>query len=249
MRVNSDLSHDGLRRFGLTIAQPRTGYRFSKDPLLLTDFIAAQDGQSFCDLGTGCGIMPLILCRKFPASSAVGLENNEAMAALARENAINNGLAERFTVDCRDVLDIRGAYSDSLFDHVISNPPFRAAGTGRISPHAGRDSARHETTAGLADFLAASKYLVKPSGRIWFVYLPDRLAEFIGSALHLKLALLRLRMVHGTERSPAKMFLAELAKGRKGDVVVDPPLVVYDDQGCFSAEVTSLLHGSETPPA
>ncbi len=239
--MKSEFSHDELRRFGLTIAQPLKGYRFSKDPLLLTEFITAQDGCSFCDLGTGCGIIPLIMCRRFPASSAVAIENNREMAELAHENVLRNNLGERMSVVCCDVLDIRGTFSDSAFDVVCSNPPFRAAGTGKISPHAGRDAARHESTAGLADFLAAAKFLVKPSGRIFFVYLPDRLAEFISYAAHLKLALLRLRMVHSSVGSPAKMFLAELAKGRKGEVKVEAPLIIYDGDDRYTDEVAGIL--------
>ena len=240
-RVQSEVSYDELRRFDLTIGQPQKGYRFSKDPLLLTEFITAQDGHSFCDLGTGCGIIPLIMCRRFPASSAVAVENNRQMAGLAHANILRNSLGDRISVVCSDVLDVRGTFSDSIFDVVCSNPPFRAAGTGKISPHAGRDSARHESTAGLADFLAAAKYLVRPSGRMFFVYLPDRLAEFISCAAHLKLALLRLRMVHSSIGSPAKMFLAELAKGRKGDVTVEPPLIIYESDDRYTEEVTGIL--------
>ena len=110
-----------------------------------------------------------------------------------------------------------------------------------LRPHAGRDAARHETTAGLADFLAAAKYLVKPGGRIFFIYHPSRLAEFVRCAGVLKLAVLRLRMVHGTAQSVAKMFLVELAKGRRGDVAVEAPLIVYDDRGEYTAEAAAIL--------
>ena len=135
------------------------------------------------------------------------------------------------------------AFPVSSFDVVISNPPFRSPHSGKTSPHAGRDAARHETTAGLADFLAAAKYLVKPSGRICFIYPPSRLAEFIRCADELKLAVLRLRMVHGTAQAVAKMFLVELAKGSRGDVKVEPPLIVYDDSGEYTAEAAAILGG------
>jgi tRNA1Val (adenine37-N6)-methyltransferase len=163
------------------------------------------------------------------------------MAALAAGNVEENGLGERIGIVADDVLDIRGRYPVSSFDVVVSNPPFRSPHSGKTSPHAGRDAARHESTAGLADFLAAAKYLVKPSGRICFIYPPSRLAEFIRCAAELKLVLLRLRMVHGTGQAVAKMFLVELAKGRRGDVTVEPPLIVYDLQGGYTDEVARIL--------
>jgi tRNA1Val (adenine37-N6)-methyltransferase len=109
--------------------------------------------------------------------------------------------------------------------------------SGRISPHAGRDAARHETTAGLADFLAAAKYLVKPSGRICFIQLPSRLAELTALAVQMKLSVLRLRMIHSNTISPATMFMVELAKGRRTAPVVESPLFVRDMDGEYTDEV------------
>jgi tRNA1Val (adenine37-N6)-methyltransferase len=93
----------------------------------------------------------------------------------------------------------------------------------------------------MAEFLAAAKYLVKPSGRIWFIYHPDRLIEFICCAGEQKLAVLRLRMVHGSLGAPARIFLAELAKGKKGTVTVLPPLIIHDDTGEYTGEARVIL--------
>jgi tRNA1Val (adenine37-N6)-methyltransferase len=91
--------------------------------------------------------------------------------------------------------------------------------------------------------LTAAKYLVKPSGRIWFIYHTDRLAEFVSRAGEQKLALLRLRIVHGRSDAPAKIFMAELAKGRKGQTVVMPPLIIYSANGDYTPEAGSILAG------
>lgn len=232
---------DGLRRRGLKIAQPRAGYRFSLDALLLAEFARLPGRAVVADLGTGCGVIPLVLARKSPDAGFVACESNPGMAALAVENVRANGLDGRIEILVDDVLNLRNRFPVSSFDVVVSNPPFRAPHSGKTSPHAGRDAARHETTAGLADFLAAAKYLVKPSGRICFIYPPSRLAEFIRCAAELKLAMLRLRMVHGTGQAVAKMFLAELAKGRRGDVTVEAPLIVYDGRGEYTAEAAGIL--------
>lgn len=234
-------TNDGVRRYGLQVAQPADGYRFSLDALLLADFVSTVDNASIIDLGTGCGIIPMILCRRYPGASVAGIDSNRAMAGLAKENVLHNGFADRIDILFEDVITVKSQFPVSSFDGVVANPPFRTPNSGRLSPKAGRDTARHESTAGMAEFLAAAKYLVKPSGRIWFIYHPDRLIEFIRCAGEQKLAILRLRMVHGSSDAPAKMFLAELAKGRKGTTVVLPPLIVYDDKGGYTPEARLIL--------
>lgn len=233
---------DSLRRFGLTIAQPRQGYRFSLDPLLLADFASANPAVgTIFDLGTGSGVLALVLCRIFPDASARGIECNPAMAALATENIARNSLEQRISIITGDVVDHRNYSRVSSCDLVVANPPFRTRSSGRVSPKSGRDSARHESTAGLNDFLAAAKYLVKPAGRICFVHHPSRLAEFIHRASLLNLALLRLRMVHGTVDAQASIFLAELAKASRGTVTTLPPLIVYERDGEYTAEARRIL--------
>lgn len=232
------LTQDELKRFDLQIFQPRHGYRYSLDPLLLARFCAElKPGGRVVDLGAGCGIISLVLARVNPAVSVVAVENNPEMAALVERNIQHNNLSERVSVDGGDVLDLRGCYPDSTFDLVVSNPPFRTPQSGRISPRAGRDAARHETTAGLSDFIAVAKYLVKPSGRICFIQLPARLPEFMAEAARMKLSVLRMRMIHNNAGSPATMFMAELAKGRRSAPVVEPPLFVRDMAGEYTDEV------------
>lgn len=229
---------DELRRFDLMIAQPRHGYRYSLDPLLLAKFCGpVAAGGKIADLGAGCGIIGLVLARLHPTALLTAVENNPDMALLIQQNMLRNGLSERCSVCAEDVISVRSRFTDSTFDLVVSNPPFRRAGSGKISPRTGRDSARHETTAGLADFLAASKYLVQPSGRICFIQLPSRLPEFMALAVEMKLSVLRLRMIHNNCISPATMFMAELAKGRRTTPVVEMPLFVRDLNGDYTDEV------------
>lgn len=232
---------DAPGRHGLKVRQPEKGYRFSLDALLLADFARLPEGAAVADLGTGCGIIPLVLAQSRADIRCVAIESNPEMAALALENARENRLDERIEVVCDDILTTRSRFPDSVFDVVLANPPFRTPRSGRISPHAGRDAARHESTAGLADFLSAAKYLVKPTGRICFVYLPSRLGELLSCARDQKLAVLRLRMVHGNEQSIAKIFLVELAKGRRGEPVIEPPLFVRDPSGSYTGETAAIL--------
>ncbi|MBI5657660.1 MAG: tRNA1(Val) (adenine(37)-N6)-methyltransferase [Geobacter sp.] len=234
---------DELRRCGLRLIQPRDGYRFSLDPLLLCDFASGRTAETAIDLGTGCGVMPLVLARRYGIGRAVGVESHHPMAALAERNVVLNSLEGSVAIVADDILHMRRRFPVSSFDLVVSNPPYRRPGTGRVSPRPGRDLARHESTAGLADFLAAAKYLVRPGGNICFIYHPSRLDEFMACCRELKLAPVRLRMVHGTIAAEARMFLVELVKGRKGELTVEPPLIIYGDDGGYGAEAEEILGG------
>lgn len=233
-----DVTLDEFKLLDLQLFQPRHGYRYSLDPLLLTRFCGQPpSGSRIIDLGAGCGIIALVLARINPATSVVAVENNPEMAALVERNIQHNDLVDRVSVLVEDVINLRRSYPHSIFDLVVSNPPFRPKGSGKISPRAGRDAARHETTAGLADFIAAAKYLVKPSGRICFIQLPSRLPEFLSLAVQMKLSVLRLRMIHSNAQTPATMFMAELAKGRHSAPVVEPPLFVRNMDGQYTDEL------------
>lgn len=227
---------DELSGYDLRIIQPRHGYRFSVDPLLLADFAGVRRGECCADLGTGCGVIGLLLARMGEGCTVTGIEFQKGMADIATRNVLLNGLAERVAIVEEDVVSLKGRFPVDSFDLVVSNPPYRRPGTGKVSPRAGRDDSRHESTATLADFLAAAKFLVKPSGRICLIYHTSRLAELMAQAALQKLAPLRLRMVHGNSRMDARMFLVELAKGRSGELKVEPPLMVRAEAGGYSEE-------------
>lgn len=236
--MNDTLTKDELKLFDLQLFQPRHGYRYSLDPLLLARFCGRiPAGGTAIDFGAGCGVISLVLARVNPVASVVAVENNPEMAALVERNIQHNDVFGRVSVHVEDIINLKKSYPVSTFDLVASNPPFRTPGSGKVSPRSGRDSARHETTAGLADFLATAKYLVKPSGKICFIQHPSRLQEFISLAAQMKLSLLRLRMIHSNAASPATMFMAELAKGRRSPPIVEQPLFVRDMAGEYTDEV------------
>ena len=239
--MRSEETFDELRAYDLKVIQQRHGYRFSLDPLLLCDFVELHEGERVIDLGTGCGVIPLILAGKARNTEVTGVEMQEAMAELAARNVALNGLSDRISICRDDVTGLKSRFTASSFDLVVSNPPYRKRGTGKVSPIPGRDNARHESTAQLPDFLAAAKYLVKPSGRICFIYHPSRMTEFFVEASALKLSPLRLRMVHGNNSAEARMFLIELVKGRKGELKILPPLFVYDDNGGYAEEMERIV--------
>ena len=248
MDQQSDVTRDELKRFGLTLMQPKQGYRFSLDPLLLCDFANASQETSIVDLGTGSGVLTLVLAKMALQAQVTAFEQDMETARLAQQNVVLNRLPDRVTVLHEDVLQVRRHLPVSSCDLVVSNPPYRKQGRGRLNPHPGKLAARHETTAGLADFLAAAKYLVKPiTGRICLIYHPDRFVELMVESVAQKLAVTRLRMVHGLPDAPAKVFLVELSKGRKNaDLQIMPPLIVRSDTENYTDEVSRILTGART---
>ena len=236
---------DELRAVALRVAQPREGYRYSLDPFLLADFARPAPGERVLDLGTGCGIIPLLFARQVAGCTIVGVERQPALAELASRNVTGNGLTGRVSIVEADILEIGKLWPANGFDLVVANPPYRRPGSGKVSPRAGRDLARHESSAGLADFLAVAKREVRPGGRICFIYHPERLAELFREAALLKLAPRRLRLVHGDTAAPARMFLVELLKGRRSSLEVLPPLFVYDGGGGYTREVRRIYGEGE----
>lgn len=245
MAQQPELTRDELKRFGLTLLQPKQGYRFGLDPLLLCDFANASQETFIADLGTGSGVMALVLARMALQAQVAAFEQDGETASLAQQNVALNGLSDRVRVLHEDILQVRRHLPVSSCDLVVSNPPYRKQGRGRLNPHPGKLAARHETSAGLADFLAAAKYLVKPvTGRVCLVYHTDRLPDLMVEAVAQKLAVVRLRMVHGLPDAPAKVFLVELVKGRKNaDLEIMPPLIVRSDTERYTDEVNRILIG------
>lgn len=239
----SDETLDALNSYGLTIRQPARGYRFSVDPLLLCSFADKGGVDSVADLGTGCGVIPLAMSRLLPEANIVGVEFQPQMAELARRNVEENSVGGRVRIVEADVLHLRRQLPHAGFDLVLANPPYRCRGTGRLSPTAGRDLARHESTATIQDFLAAAKFLAKPAGRIAFVFLAARLGEFMAAAASTGLAPRRIQFVHGTLEAEAKMFLCELRKGRGGELAVLEPLVLRDEQQRYTPQALVMMEG------
>lgn len=234
-----DETLDLLQGHDLLVIQPRQGYRFSLDPVILCDF-ALPAGERIVDLGCGCGIIPLLVARLSPESRIVGVELQADMADLARRNVALNGLDGRIDILGSDILHLGEHLPANGFDLVLANPPYRRRGEGRISPRAGRDLARHESSATLEDFLLAARRLVRTGGRICFIHLPERLAELLCLAHTARLTPRRLRMVHGDGASAARIFMVELMKGSRGTLEVMPPLLVYDGAGGYTQEMLRI---------
>ncbi len=238
LRPGPDETLDAFHHGRVLVLQKKKGYRFSVDAPLLADFIRPGPGDELLELGTGCGIVPLLLAAK-PFRSITALELQPVLADLARRNVALNGLATRVTVV---EADYRSYAPGRTFDGVFSNPPYirGAAGEPSLSPE--KTAAKHELRGGLSDIMRKTRECLRPGGRAWFVYPESRRADFLAAAAGEGLALRRSRDVRPREGAAANLFLAELGFG-PGEAAVLPPLVLFGPEGRPTAEAEEIYSG------
>lgn len=209
------------------VLQPQAGYRFSLDSLLLCAFADIPARAQVIDLGTGSGVIPLLLARAGKGRAFVGIELQAEMAGRAARSVALNRLGEVIRVICADVRDLPSKFSAGSFDAVVTNPPYRTPASGRVAPGAERGAARHELAGGLTDFLRAAAFVLNNGGRFCIVYLAERLAELLDEMRTFRLEPKRLRLVHSRFGDPAKLVLVEGRKNARPGLKVEMPLIVY----------------------
>ncbi|MFZ5814155.1 MAG: tRNA1(Val) (adenine(37)-N6)-methyltransferase [Bacillota bacterium] len=231
---------DDLGRGGLRIIQHPGRFPFAIDAVLLAHFATVRGRDRVLDLGTGGGVVPLLLAGRHPEAQITGLEIQAETAGMAARSVQLNGLTDRIRIDCGDYREVGRLYGHGSFDVVTMNPPYREPGRGRISPAEARALARHELTATLADAVQAAAVAVKFRGRVAMVFITERLTDLIGQLRRHRLEPKRLRLVHPRAGRPANLLLLEAVKGGGPGLTVEPPLVVYEQGQRFTAEVQAI---------
>jgi tRNA1(Val) A37 N6-methylase TrmN6 len=231
----------------LTVVQPLDGYRFSIDSILLGRFARARRRDRVLDLGAGCGVVGLLIAALGAPRVVVAIEIQPALAALAARTAALNGaaIARIMRVVHGDLRARRIAgIAPASFDLIVANPPWRAAGRGRESPHPGRRIARGGAGATLAEFAAAAARYAAHGARVAMVFEAARTAELIATLVARRLEPKRIRFVHPDRTAPAASVLVEARKGGGVEVAIEPPLILYDRPGVYSDEARELMQDS-----
>ena len=225
----------------IRIAQDRAGYRFSIDAVLLAYFADPRSGNKVLDLGTGCGIIPLILAYRQPQIELYGVEVQAELAELAAANVRENQLQDRIAVICVDMKSLRPAMTGGPVDLVVCNPPFRRRGSGRINPDAQRAVARHEIKANLGDVLQTSRRMLRTAGRLVLIYTAGRLTDILSRMRADGIEPKFIRMIHSRQDTEAALILIEGVKGGRPDLKIAPPLIIYDKKNDYTDEVGSMF--------
>jgi len=238
-------SLDALFNGKLKFYQSRSGYRVSLDALLLGHFVTVKRGAKVVDLGTGNGVIPLVLASFHRQTAITGVEFQSAMAERAARNVKLNGLEKQIQIRRGDVRAIAAVAAAESFDVAVCNPPFRKLGSGRVSPNGEKQIARHELYGDLGDFLAAADFLLRPKGRMALVYLAGRAVDLLTRMRQAGIEPKRLRMVHSFIGVDAPLILVEGIKGGRGGVEILPPLIVYQRAKQYSDEVAAMIAGRD----
>jgi len=225
----------------LRIIQKKAGYRFCIDSLLLAHFAMPRDGEDLIDLGTGSGVIALILASRHALGRVVGIEIQEELVAMARRSAAINGLEGRVEIRRGDIRRPEAIGEPLSFDAALFNPPYRRLRSGRMNPDPAKAMARHEVAGTLGDFLAASSYLLREKGRAAMIYPAVRMAELITRMRTCRIEPKRMRIVHSRPGSRGEFILLEGVKGGREGLAVGPPLFIYGPGRAYSDEVASLF--------
>jgi len=220
----------------LKIIQNTSEFCFSLDAILLAHFVTVKHNTRVVDLGTGTGVIALLLASR-GVTQVVGLEVSQSMAEMATRSVILNGLQDQVKIIQGDLCQVKKLLPAGHYDLVVSNPPYRPVGGGYISPNDKVAMAKHEVTATLQDVVNAARHLVKTRGRFAMVHLPERMSEILVSMSKAGLEPKRLQLVHSTMDKKPKMLLVEGVRAARPGLEVLPPLFVYKPDGSYSDEI------------
>ena len=215
---------------GYKIFQDPAAFCFGADARLLCVFSKIKKGQSVIDLGTGNGIIPLLLQSSHAAFSChfTGLEIQEAAVRLAQKNVAQNGLEKSIDIICGDIKNVKKLFQPQSFDVVVCNPPYMKVQGSTQNESEAKRIARHEIMCGIKDVAAAASYLLKANGCFFMVHRPRRLQEIFEAFAVCKLTACRARLVYPAADKAPEMILLEARKNRAKELKFEPPLIMYE---------------------
>lgn len=240
------LSHervDDLQKDGLFIIQSDDQFSFSTDAVLLSHFAAVKHVDRVIDLGTGSGVIPLLLFARYQPKYIVGLEIQDFLADRARRSVALNGLTDHIDIVKGDINDCGALFSAGSFDAVVTNPPYRPVGHGEQNHSDAYRIAKHEVLVDLEGVAEAACYLLRDKGKCYMVHRSDRLAEIFSAMSRHHLEPKILRMVHSREEKDAHLCLIMAMKQAKPSLKVLPPLVIYGNGQDYTEEIKTIYYG------
>ena len=231
---------DDLQRNGYQIIQNPSKFCFGMDAVLLSGFAKVKPGERALDLGTGTGIIPILLRGKTSGRDFTGLEIQEEVAEMANRSVRLNHLEDRVDIVRGDIKEASRLFGKASFDVVTSNPPYMNDNHGLKNPDLPKAIARHEVFCTLDDVCREASLLLKTGGRFYMVHRPHRLAEIITALKNYKLEPKRMKLVHPFIDKDANMVLIEAVRGGKSMMKVEAPIIVYQKPGVYTQEIYDI---------
>ena len=238
---------DDLQRNGYRIIQNPELFCFGMDAVLLSGFAGVRKGERAIDLGTGTGIIPILLAAKTEGSRFIGLEIRPEAADMAKRSVLLNDLGDRVEIVQGDLRNCTGwtenrepLFAPGSFDVVTSNPPYMKSSHGLTNPGEARAVSRHEICCTLRDVCRTAAALLRSGGRFYMVHRPLRLPEIITELTAVRLEPKRLKFVHPFADKEANMVLIEAVRDAGSECRVEKPVIVYTEPGKYSEEIYSI---------
>lgn len=231
---------DDLQRKGYKIIQNPEKFCFGMDAVLLSSFAAVKEGENVLDMGTGTGIIPILLEAKTEGKHFTGLEIQSESAKMAGRSVALNNLSEKIDIVEGDIKEATKIFGKNIFNVVTVNPPYMNDLHGIKNPDMPKAIARHEVLCTLEDVVREASGVLKQNGRLYMVHRPHRLVEIIQAMKNHKLEPKRIRFVHPYEDKEANMVLIEALKGGKSMVKIEKPLIVYKDVNVYTDELLEM---------
>ena len=230
---------DDLMKSGRRIIQREDEFCFSMDSVLLAHFPKLKSKYRVLDLGTGTGVIPLLIVDEVNHVEAIEL--NSTMAQIAKRNVELNELKDKISVIEGDYRNFCEYFKSESFDLVLANPPYRAIGSGAVNDIKGVATARHEFTATLEDVVTAARFVLKYHGIFCMIHITERLCEIVDVLHRHQFEMKRLRLIHPKFKKPANLMLIEaMVGGAPGYLKIEPPLIVHEDDGKYSDEINTI---------
>ena len=231
---------DDLQRNGYRLIQNKDCFCFGMDAVLLSTFAAAEAGQRVLDLGTGNGVIPILMQAKNPEAVYTGLEIQEVSAELALRNVQLNNLEQQIDIVRGDIKEASKILGGASFNVITTNPPYMNENHGIVNPDSAKAIARHEILCTLDDIIRESSKCLKMKGHFFMVHRPSRLVEIFQVMTKYKLEPKRMRMVHPYKDKEANMVLIEAVKGGRTLLKNEPPLIVYNSDGTYTEDLLRM---------
>ena len=231
---------DDLQRNGLKIIQKTDGFCFGMDAVLLSGFASVKPGERALDLGTGTGIIPLLLSAKTKGDHFTGLEIQTEIMKMAQRSVALNGLEKKIDIIQGDIKEASRIFGAASFDVVTSNPPYMNDAHGLKNPGDVKAISRHEVLCTLEDVVREGTKALKSGGRFYMVHRPHRLAEIITVMRQYKLEPKRMKFVHPFADKDANMVLIEAVRGGGAWLKLEPPVIVYKEPGVYTDEIYEI---------
>ncbi len=231
---------DDLQLHGMRLIQNTESFCFGVDAVLLSYFVDVKRDHKVLDIGTGTGIIPVLLAGKTKAKSIVGLEIQENMAEMADRSVELNNLRDRVSIVRGDIKKYNEYFGKASFDVIVSNPPYTNKGCGLVNPHDSKAISRHEILCSLEDVVGSATTLLVPGGQLAMVHRPERLADVICSMRNNGIEPKYLRLVHPKPYKKPNMILIKGTRGGNPELKVLEPLYVYNEDGNYSEEINKI---------